>query len=173
MDFWAVEGLFYMLKHDRFTKEVSVNELKGTPATGNKGLCDLLIYKHSLKRQFFQREPPLRANDLLVNTDVPFTKWLEHDVEPRMNSYMAWMQEEASANLTWRAGRSPSEIRWLSFIEEILFGTRWDAAVKVLTKAGTMPADALSQGVFGGGALTHCFATPCGANRCRAGSDRT
>ena len=89
----------------------------------------------------------MRANDLLVNTDVPFTKWLEHDVEPRMNSYMAWMQEEASANLTWRAGRPPSEIRWLSLVEDILFGTRWDAAVKVLTKAGTMPADALSQGV--------------------------
>ena len=71
---WVVEGLFYMLKHDRFTKEVSVSELKGTLAAGNKGLCDLLIYKHSLKRQFFQREPPLRANDLLINTDVPFTQ---------------------------------------------------------------------------------------------------
>ena len=65
-----------------------------------------------------------------------------------MKSYMAWMQEEASANLTWRAGRSPSEIRWLSFIEDILFGTRWDAAVKVLAKAGTLPADAFNQGVL-------------------------
>ena len=58
------------------------------------------------------------------------------------------MQEEASANLTWRAGRPRSEIRWLSLVEDILFGTRWGAAVKVLTKVGTMPADAFSQGVL-------------------------
>ena len=81
---WVAEGLFFMMKKDRFDKDVSVVDLKGNQRTGNKGLCDLLIFKHSLKRQLFQRETPLRANDLLINTDVPFTKWLESDVEPRM-----------------------------------------------------------------------------------------
>ena len=47
---------------------------RGCPKTGNKGLCELLIYKLSLKRQLFQREAPLLATDLLINTDAPFAK---------------------------------------------------------------------------------------------------
>ena len=120
-------------------------DLRGCPKTGNKGLCELLIYKLSLKRQLFQREAPLRATDLLINTDVPFAKWLESEIEPRVKSHKAWMHEEASGNLTWRAGRSPSEIRWLSFVEESVFGTRWDAQIKLMVKAGTLPLDALTQ----------------------------
>ena len=49
-------------------------DLRGCPRTENKGLCELLIYKLSLKRQLFQTESPLRATDLLINTDVPFAK---------------------------------------------------------------------------------------------------
>jgi hypothetical protein len=82
---------------NKFDKEVSVADLKGNHRTGNKGFCDLLIYKHALKRQLFQREAPLRANDILINTDVRFTKWLENDIEPRMRTFnvKAWMQTEA------------------------------------------------------------------------------
>ena len=98
-------------------------DLRGCPKTGNKGLCELLIYKLSEKRQLFQREAPLRTTDLLINTDVPFTKWLENEVEPRMKSHKAWLQDENSFNL-WCAGRTPSAIRWLSFVEESVFGTR-------------------------------------------------
>ena len=80
-----------------------------------------------MKRHLFQRETPLRADGLMVNTDVPFAQWLEHDVEPRMKSRKAWAQEDASGNLKWHAGRAPSEIRWLSFVEDTVFGTLWDA----------------------------------------------
>ena len=97
------------MMNGRFEKDVSVAELRGCPRTGNKGLCELLIYKFALKRQLFQREAPLRAADLLINTDVPFTKWLENEVEPLMKSYKALLQAEASGNLAWRAGRTPSE----------------------------------------------------------------
>ena len=82
---WAVECLFYTTK--RLGKDVSAGGLKGDRRAGNKGLCDLLIFKHSLKRHLFHREAPLRADDLLLNTDVPFAQWLEHDVEPRVTSY--------------------------------------------------------------------------------------
>ena len=145
---WVVQGLFYMMKSGKFDKDVSVSDLKGSPKTSNKGLCDLLIYKHSLKQQLFQRETPLRANDILVNTEVPFPKWLENDVDPRMKTYKAWMQEEAAHKLSWRAGRSASEVRWLTFVEDIVFGTLWDGQLKVLVKAGTAPADALHQGTL-------------------------
>ena len=78
------------------------------------------------------------ATDLLTNADVPFAKWLENDVE----------QEEASGNHAWCAGRTPSEIRRLSFVEDTVFGTLWDAQLKLVVEAGTLPAGALSQGAL-------------------------
>ena len=43
-------GVLYMMKACRFDKEVSVTDLKGSAKSGKKGLCDLLIFKHSLKQ---------------------------------------------------------------------------------------------------------------------------
>jgi len=143
-----LNGFFYMMKGGKFDKDVSVVDLKGSQRTSNKGLCDLLIYKLALKRQLYQREEPLHANDILINTDVPFSKLLENDVEPRMKAFRTWMQEEAKNNLTWRAGRTPSEVRWLTFVADIVFGSLWDAQLKLNVKAGTLPADALNQGVL-------------------------
>ena len=117
---WVVEGLFYMAEpFDNASKA----DLKGDHRANNKGLCDLLIFKHSLKRHLVQREAQPRADDLLLNTDVSFAQWLEHAVEPRVKSYKAWTHAEASGNLTWRAGRAPSEIRWLALVEETVFAT--------------------------------------------------
>ena len=76
---WVVEGHFFMMKNGRFIdKDVSVAEFRGCSRTGNRGLCELLIYKLALKRQDFQREVSVRAAGLLINTDVPFSKWLEN-----------------------------------------------------------------------------------------------
>ena len=75
-----------MAKSERLEKDIRVLDLKGNQRASNKGTCDLLVFKHALKRQFFQRETHARANDLLINTDVPFAKWLENDVEPRMDN---------------------------------------------------------------------------------------
>ena len=85
----------------------------------------------------------MRADDLLLNTDVPFAQWLEQDVEPRVKSHKAWAQAEASGNLTWRASRTPSETRWLSLVEDTVFGTLWDALL-----LNESPADALTQGAL-------------------------
>ena len=93
------EGLYYMAKSERLEKDISVLDLKGDQRTGNRGICDLLVFKHGLKRQFFQRETHARANDLLINTDVPFAKWLENDVEPRMKTLKAWMRARLRATL--------------------------------------------------------------------------
>ena len=87
----------------------------------------------------------MRADDLLLNTDVPFAQWIEQGVEPRVKPHKAWAQAEASGNLTWRAGRAPSEIWRLSLVEDTVFGTLWDALLKLMVYAGTSPAAALSQ----------------------------
>ena len=86
---WVVAGLWYIMARGKYDKEVSAVRLDGSQRTSNKGLCDLLIYKHSIKRQVFQREAPRRANDILINTDVPSTKRLDTEVEPRTKTLRA------------------------------------------------------------------------------------
>ena len=53
---WVVEGLYDMAKSGRLEEGISVLDLKGNQRASNRGLCDLLIFKHALKRQLFQRE---------------------------------------------------------------------------------------------------------------------
>ena len=47
---WVVEGLYYMAKSERLEKDIIALGLKGNPRASNRGLCDLLIFKHALKR---------------------------------------------------------------------------------------------------------------------------
>ena len=145
---WIVQGLWYMSDRGRFDKEVSVADLKGSPKSSNKGLCDLLVYKYAMKQQLFQRETPLRANDILINVEVPFPKWVENEVDPRMKTFHAWSQNEKAQKHAWRAGRPASEVRWLNFVEDVVFGTLWDGQLKVLVKNGTSTADAIHQGLL-------------------------
>ena len=47
---WVAEGLYYMAQRERLEKDISVLDLKGSQRTSNRGICDLLIFKHTLKR---------------------------------------------------------------------------------------------------------------------------
>ena len=144
---WVVEGLFYRMAGGKFDKEVSGVDLEGSHRTGNQGLCELLIYKQYIKRQLFQREAPTRANDIRMHTDVPFTKWVDNEVEPRMKTFRAWLLDEDTRNITWRAGRTPSEVRWLASVEDAVFGSHGTLCSNCLRRPG-LPADALNQGAL-------------------------
>ena len=82
-----------------------------------------------LKRRLFQWETPKRANGLLINTDVPFTKSLscKNGMESPMRIFKESMHEAANGNLTWCAGRTPSEVQWLACVEDAVFGALWDS----------------------------------------------
>ena len=166
---WVVEGLFYRMAGGKFDKEVSGVDLEGSHRTGNQGLCELLIYKQYIKRQLFQREAPTRANDIRMHTDVPFTKWVDNEVEPRMKTFRAWLLDEDTRNITWRAGRTPSEVRLLTSVEDAVFGSLWDPLFKLLAKAGTACGRAQPRGI-GRGAYRNGPATERGAGCCAIGS---
>ena len=102
---WLVEGLFYWMKQGYFDKEVSVSDLKGTERTGNKGMCDVLLFKMALKQALFQKEMVARAADV-TSSPVPFSKWVDQEVAPRMASFMAWLNEEKNNDLVWRSERT-------------------------------------------------------------------
>ena len=144
---WLVEGLFYWMKKGYFDKDVSVSDLKGTEKTGNKGLCDVLLFKMALKQQLFQKEMVARTADT-SSSPVPFSKWVDQEVAPRMASFMAWLDEDGNNNLVWRTRRSASELRWLQLVEESVFGKTWDSVIKMHVKNGVLPADALNQGTL-------------------------
>jgi len=44
--------------------------------------------------------------------------------------------------------RSASELRWLQLVEDAVFGTSWEYAIKPHVKTGVLPAGALNQGIF-------------------------
>ena len=76
---------------------------------------------------------------------VPFNKWVDQEVAPRMSSFQRWLKEDRADNLVWRTLRSGSELRWLQLVEDAVFGAVWDSVTKVHLKACAMPVDALNK----------------------------
>jgi hypothetical protein len=65
-----------------------------------------------------------------------------------MKTCKAWMLDQDTRTLTWHAGRTPSEVRWLTLVEDAVFGSLWGPQLRLMAKAGAMPADALHQGAL-------------------------
>jgi hypothetical protein len=107
----------------------------------------VLLFKMALKQQLIQKEMILRASDA-GSTATPFTKWVDQDVAHRMASFQSWMDEERAGDLIWRTSRSASELRWLSLVEEAIFGKTWDTAIRIYVKNSVAAADALNQGAL-------------------------
>ena len=53
-----------------------------------------------------------------------------------------------SGDIGWRAGQSTARIAWLNFLTEVVFGTAYDAPLKVALKEGLRPEDAIEKEVF-------------------------
>ena len=69
---------------------------------------------------------------MLRTTEVPFTKWLDTELEPLTKAFRAWLLDEDLRNLTWRAGRTPSEDWWLTLVKDAVFGSLWGAQLRLL-----------------------------------------
>ena len=61
--------------------------------------------------------------------------WLEGEVQSVTSSFRSWREEERHARM-WQAGRSPYEIKWINLLVEVVFGTGFDAPLKLAVKLG-------------------------------------
>ena len=130
---WCVEGIWYHAKKGNL-RNLSFADLKGSPATGNRGYIDLLMYKKEMRALLFRK-----ASDAFGPESHA---WLEGPVQYVTSSFRIWSDGEQRER-TWQAGRRPYEIKWVNLLVEVLFGTDYDAPLKLAVKTSKSPDQAL------------------------------
>ena len=117
---WCIEGIWYHSKKGH-VRSLSTQELKGTPATANRGYIDLRMYKKEMRALLFRK-----ASDAF---GAESHTWLEGQVQHVTSSFRIWSDEE-KRDRTWQAGRRPCEIKWVNLC------TDYDAPLKLAVKLG-------------------------------------
>ncbi len=120
---WCVQGIWYFTRK-HMLKTLSIADIRGSAATANRGLIDLLLFKHSARRMLLAKGAELFGHSV----------WVEDVVAMHTDSFSAWARQEDAGDVLWRSGRSAAEVAWLNMLVEIVFGTLYDAALKLAVK---------------------------------------
>ena len=116
-------------------RSLSGTDIKGTAATGNRGLADLFVYKHLVKSNLLQ----------WGSRKLPDSKdWIMGPVKEATTSHKAWLAIETAGNQSFRAGKKGSESKWLNVLIEVAFGRLYDGPLKLSCKSSRTPDDALT-----------------------------
>ena len=100
---------------------VSVQDIKGTATSGNRGLADLLLCKHQLKAAIL-----VKATTMFPNSAT----WWTNTVGTVADSFKAWFDAEESTDKSWRAGRDVLASKLLNLFSDVVFGKLYDGAIK-------------------------------------------
>ena len=116
---WLVDSIWYVVVHmgkQADSDDFSLTGLRGKAASGNRGYADVLMFKKDSIPYLLDTLP--RELGLDVN-------WCANVARPKLDSVAAHL--EASKDPTWRAGIDKPTLAYISFIEDDLFGTKYDA----------------------------------------------
>ena len=130
---WVMQGIWYHWRRGNIGA-LSTADIKGSAATGNRGLADLLLFKHQMK-------PVLLAKAATIfpgNAD-----WWSNTVGRAAESYASWFEAEEAPDKAWRAGRELQEGKLLNYFGDVVFGKLYEGAIKTAVKSGKSPGDAL------------------------------
>ena len=58
-------------------------------------------------------------------------------------SFKSWFENEESVGKSWRAGRPPSETKFLNLFSEVVFGRAYDHTIKFALRSGKSADDAM------------------------------
>ena len=131
---WVVQGIWYNWRRGH-VKYLSVSEIKGTAQSGNRGFADVMLFKLQLKNAFMSK-----AKDLFPES----SDWFLVTVVEATDSFKSWFEHEEATDKSWRAGRPVSEIKFLHFLTEVVFGRAYDSTVKSALRASKLPEDTLN-----------------------------
>ena len=131
---WVVQGIWYNWRRGH-VKYLSVSEIKGTAQSGNHGFADMMLVKLQLKIAVMSKAKALfpESSDWFLVTVVEAT-----------DSFKSWFEHEEATDKSWRAGRPVSEIKFLNFLTEVVFGRAYDSTVKSALRASKLPEDTLN-----------------------------
>jgi hypothetical protein len=131
---WVVQGIWYHWRRGT-VKTLSIVDLKGNAATGNRGFADLLLFKYQLKATFLAR----------AAQDFPeLDSWLKGPLACAANTHRSWLLSEDSADKAWRAGLPAWQSKWLALFECVVFGRAYDAVLKLALKSGKGASETLA-----------------------------
>ena len=91
-------------------KSLSISDIKGSAQSGNRGLADMLIYKLNLKSAL------LAKARVMLNPESG--DWLTVVASVAV-SFKSWFENEESLGKSWRAGRPPSETKFLNLFRRL------------------------------------------------------
>ena len=123
---WVVEAL--SIRCQEGLEGLSDKDIKGSPASSNRGLFDLFLAKKQLKDM-------LVAKGLLL-FDADGRNWIDNVVPKHAESYITWNAQAKKKDLTWRANRKQSEIRWLNLLIQVVFRQDYDSTIRTSKKNG-------------------------------------
>jgi len=129
----VTQGIWYHWRRGNIGG-LSATDIKGSAASGNRGLADLLLFKYQMK-------PVLIAKATGVFPDT--ANWWPNVVGKVAEWQRTRFDAEESTNKAWRAGRAMQEGKLLSFFRDVVCEKLHDPVIQTAVKSSKSPADAL------------------------------
>ena len=134
---WCIQAL--SIRCQEGLGSLSERDIKGSPASSNRGLFDLFMVKRQLR-------DTLVAKGLSL-FDADGRNWIDNVVSKHVESFITWNAQEKNKDLTWRANRKQSEIMWLNLLIQVVFRQDYDSIIKTSQKHGESPEEMLQGGL--------------------------
>ena len=128
---WVLRHIAYMATHLAIrtsSTDFSVEGLRGSPRTGNRGLIDTILLKKEALGYLCHKLPV----QLGIEGDAA---WLS-DLRASLADHNSHLASRKGDGLAWRNRLTPAQVRYVAFAEDLLYGVRHDQHLKNLIRAG-------------------------------------
>jgi hypothetical protein len=128
---WVLQHIRHMvleLHTDPGSSDFSVEGLRGSAKSGNRGLVDIILLKKDALGHLCHKLPI----QLGIEGD---SNWLA-DVRAALKDHAAHLASKSGDGLTWRNRLTPAQGRYVAFAEDVLYGARHDHHLKALCRSG-------------------------------------
>ena len=128
---WVLHHIRHMiidLKVDCVSADFSVDGLRGSHKTSNRGLVDVILLKKEAIGHLCHKLPI----QLGIEGD---SDWLG-EIRASLKDHSSFLASRSGDGLTWRNRLTTSQARYVAFAEDLLYGSRHDVHLKALCRAG-------------------------------------
>ena len=127
---WVLRHVHHMVmnhKTDPASTDFTVEGLRGSTKSGNRGLVDVILLKKEAIGHLCHKLPI----QLGIEGDA---NWLS-DLRAGLKDHNSFLASRQGEGLTWRNRLTPAQSRYVAFAEDLLYGTRHDHHLKALVRA--------------------------------------
>ena len=128
---WVLRHMAHMVSNlsmSASSADFSVEGLRGSARTGNRGLIDTILLKKGAIGYLCHKLPV----QLGIEGDA---SWLS-DLRASLADHSSHLESRKGDGLAWRNRLTPAQVRFVAFAEDLLYGVRHDQHLKNLIRAG-------------------------------------